>query len=142
MTALWQCPVCETINQGSRSCTACGASLTRRTAAATALRSRLVPLPPPPPAAAPLPEPIRRAINREPINETEWPYDEASFNWMPWPPETHRPRGRFGFWGPVPYYSTRTRRGSEISVGGCGCCLPLPLLTVLGAGWALWRRLR
>jgi hypothetical protein len=48
VTALWQCAVCETINQGSRSCTACGASLTRRSAAATAVRSRLVPLPPPP----------------------------------------------------------------------------------------------
>ncbi|MCA1695247.1 MAG: hypothetical protein LC749_11235 [Actinobacteria bacterium] len=142
MTALWQCAVCETINQGGRSCTACGASLTRRSAAATAVRSRLVPLPPPPTATAPLPEPVRRAINREPINETEWPYDEASFNLVPWWPEGHRPRGRFGFWGPVPYYSTRTRRGSEVSVGGCGCCLPIPLLAVLGAGWALWRRLR
>jgi hypothetical protein len=49
VTALWQCPVCETINYGSRSCTACGASLTRRSAAATALHSRLVPRPPPPP---------------------------------------------------------------------------------------------
>jgi hypothetical protein len=91
VTALWQCAVCETINHGSRSCAACGASLTRRSAAATAVRSRLVPLPPPPPAAAPLSEPVRRAINREPINEPEWPYDEASFNWMPWPPEGHRP---------------------------------------------------
>jgi hypothetical protein len=142
VTALWQCAVCETINQGSRSCTACGASLTRRSAAATAIRSRLVPLPPPPPAAAPLLEPVRRAINREPINETEWPYDEASFHLVPWSPEGYRPRGRFGFWGPVPYYSTRTRRGSEVSVGGCGCCLPIPLLAVLSAGWALWRRLR
>ena len=54
-------------------------------------------------------------------------------------------RGRFGFWGPVPYYSTRTRRGSEVSVGGCGCCLPIPLIVVLGtvAGLrAVWRRLR
>jgi hypothetical protein len=46
-------------------------------------------------------------------------------------------------WGPVPYYSTRTRRGADVSVGGCGCCLPLPLLVVLGMGAALralWRR--
>jgi hypothetical protein len=35
-------------------------------------------------------------------------------------------------WGPIPYYSTRTRRGSEVSVGGCGCCLPIPLLAALG----------
>ncbi len=41
-------------------------------------------------------------------------------------------RGRFGMWGPIPYYSTRTRRGSEVSVGGCGCCLPIPLLAGLG----------
>lgn len=53
-------------------------------------------------------------------------------------------RGRFGFWGPIPYYSTRTRRGSEVSVGGCGCCLPIPLMAGLGTLWALrtlWRRL-
>ncbi|WP_433505068.1 hypothetical protein ACQP04_00110 [Pseudonocardia halophobica] len=56
-----------------------------------------------------------------------------------------RRRGRFGMWGPVPYYSTRTRRGADVSVGGCGCCLPLPLLVVLGVGAALralWRRMR
>jgi hypothetical protein len=59
----------------------------------------------------------------------------------------HRPRSRgwLGFWGPVPYYSTRTRRGSEVSVGGCGCCLPISLvgaLSTVGALRALWRRLR
>jgi hypothetical protein len=50
------------------------------------------------------------------------------------PPGGGRPRrrGRFGLWGPVPYYSTRTRRGSDVSVGGCGCCLPIPLLVVAG----------
>jgi hypothetical protein len=50
------------------------------------------------------------------------------------PPRPSRPnrRRRFGFWGPVPYYSTRTRRGSDVSVGGCGCCLPIPLLAVVG----------
>ncbi len=54
-------------------------------------------------------------------------------------------RGRFGLWGPMPYYSTRTRRGSDVSVGGCGCCLPIPLIGVLAtvAGLrAVWRRLR
>lgn len=85
MNALWQCAVCETVNQGGRSCTACGAALTRRSAAATVVRSRLAPVPPPPPAAAPLPEPVRRAINREPIDEAEWPYDEASFDMVPLP---------------------------------------------------------
>lgn len=57
---------------------------------------------------------------------------------------TPRRRRRFGFWGPVPYYSTRTRRGREVSVGGCGCCLPIPLLVVLGTVGvlrALWKRL-
>jgi hypothetical protein len=56
-----------------------------------------------------------------------------------------RPRGRFGLWGPVPYYSTRTRRGSEVSAGGCGCCLPIPLIGALGTVGALrvlWRRRR
>jgi hypothetical protein len=56
-----------------------------------------------------------------------------------------RRRGRFGFWGPVPYYSTRTRRGTDVSVGGCGCCLPIPLMATLGVGAALravWRRAR
>jgi hypothetical protein len=59
--------------------------------------------------------------------------------------EPVRSRGRFGFWGPVPYYSRRTRRGSEVSVGGCGCCLPIPLMATVGAAAAsraLWRRVR
>ncbi len=48
-------------------------------------------------------------------------------------------------WGPLPTYRTRTRRGSEVSVSGCGCCLPIPLLAVLGSGAAvraLWRGAR
>jgi hypothetical protein len=52
-------------------------------------------------------------------------------------------RGRAGLFGPVPYYSTRTRRGTSVTVGGC--CLPfaLGMLAVpLGAGRALWRRRR
>ena len=69
MNALWQCAVCETVNNGGRSCTACGAAMTRRSAAVTAVRSRIAQAPPPPPAAAPLPEPVRRAINREPVDE-------------------------------------------------------------------------
>lgn len=85
MTALWQCAVCETVNEGSRSCTACGASMTRRSAAVTAVRSRLAPVPPPPPADTPLPEPVRRAINREPVDEAEWPYEANSFNLVPLP---------------------------------------------------------
>jgi hypothetical protein len=42
-------------------------------------------------------------------------------------------------WGPFPSYSTRTRRGSRVTVSGC--CLPIPLGLVLGAG-VLARALR
>lgn len=35
-------------------------------------------------------------------------------------------RGGVGFFGPLPYYSTTTRRGTSVSVGGC--CLPIPLM--------------
>jgi hypothetical protein len=52
-----------------------------------------------------------------------------------------RPRGRGGFFGPLPYYSHRTRRGGRVTVSGC--CLPIPLmLTVALAAWvrALVRR--
>ncbi len=66
MSATWQCGVCETFNSAGRICSACGASLTRRSTIATAVRSRLTPVPPPP-VTAPLPDPVRRAINREPI---------------------------------------------------------------------------
>lgn len=33
---------------------------------------------------------------------------------------------------PLPHYSTRTRRGNRVSVGGC--CLPIPLTLVAAAG--------
>lgn len=48
-------------------------------------------------------------------------------------------------WGPLRYISTRNRRGTEMSVGGCGCCLPIPLLAVLVSAAvfrALMRRAR
>src|SRR3954462_3702173 len=32
---------------------------------------------------------------------------------------------RGGFVGPFPYYSSRTRRGSRVTL--TGCCLPIPL---------------
>jgi hypothetical protein len=85
MSALWKCAVCETVNDGGRFCSACGAPLTRRSAAATAIRGRITPAPPPPPPAGPLPEPVRRAINREPVDESDWPYGETSFTMVPLP---------------------------------------------------------
>ncbi len=35
-------------------------------------------------------------------------------------------------WGPFPSYSGRTRRGTRVRV--TGCCLPLPVGVLLGAG--------
>lgn len=52
-----------------------------------------------------------------------------------------RRRGRFGLFGPLPYYSTTTRRGARVSVGGC--CLPIPLFlvaTITAASLFLRRR--
>jgi hypothetical protein len=40
-------------------------------------------------------------------------------------------RGRAGLFGPFPYYSTRTRRGSRVTVSGC--CLPIPLTIAAAA---------
>lgn len=84
MSTLWKCAVCETVNDGGRFCSACGAPLTRRSAAATAIRGRIAPAPPPPPAA-PLPAPVRRAINREPIDEADWPYEDSNLTMVPLP---------------------------------------------------------
>lgn len=56
---------------------------------------------------------------------------------------TRRSGGGFGTF-PFPHYTTRTRSGAQVSVGGC--CLPLPLgcltgLTVAaGAALASWAR--
>jgi hypothetical protein len=52
-----------------------------------------------------------------------------------------RRRGGFRFVGPFPAYSTRTRRGSRVTVSGC--CLPIPLALTLAAAFgarALARR--
>lgn len=51
-----------------------------------------------------------------------------------------RPRRRTGFFGPFPYYSTRTRGGSQVTVSGC--CLPLTLGIVGVAGAALRQAMR
>jgi hypothetical protein len=55
----------------------------------------------------------------------------------------NRRGGRGGFFGPFPYYSTRTRRGSRVTVSGC--CLPLALAMLSApvlAGSLAWRRVR
>jgi hypothetical protein len=43
-------------------------------------------------------------------------------------------RGRGGFFGPMPYYSRRTRGGSRVTVGGCCLPIPLALMATLGLG--------
>ncbi|MCW2615841.1 MAG: hypothetical protein JWN08_2835 [Frankiales bacterium] len=96
MTALWQCGVCEAVNQGGRTCSACGAAMTLRSAAKTSVRGRLAPVPVPPPPATPLPEPVRRAINREPVPDEEWPYEDNRLRVVPMPGGclvTSTPRG-------------------------------------------------
>jgi hypothetical protein len=87
------------VNRGGRECSACGAVMTRRSAAVTAVRGRVAPVPPPPDPQEPLPAPVKRAINRETVSEEEWPYDdEMSFKMVPVPggcimvgtPRSHR----------------------------------------------------
>ena len=84
MNPLWTCGVCEAVNQGGTSCAACGASLSRRSVAATAIRGRIAPVPPLP-DPAPLPDPVRRAFTRDPVDEEEWPYEENEFRMVPIP---------------------------------------------------------
>jgi hypothetical protein len=42
--------------------------------------------------------------------------------------------------GPFPTYSTRTRRGSRVTVSGC--CLPIPLALTAGTALGVWGVLR
>jgi hypothetical protein len=50
-------------------------------------------------------------------------------------------RGRGGFFGPMPYYTRRTRGGSRVSVSGCCLPIPLSLAMMLAFGFgALLRR--
>jgi hypothetical protein len=51
-----------------------------------------------------------------------------------------RRRGRAGFLGPFPSYTTRTRRGSRVTVSGC--CLPIPLALTLALGLGTRRLIR
>jgi hypothetical protein len=56
------------------------------------------------------------------------------------PPRRRRSQGGFRFFGPFPSYSTRTRRGTRVQVGGC--CLPIPLTLVTGAALGVHHMLR
>lgn len=86
MNTIWRCGVCETVNHGGRTCSACGASLTRRSSVATVARASVSPTaPPPPPPATPVREPVRRAINREPVAEEEWEEYESTIDMVPFP---------------------------------------------------------
>jgi hypothetical protein len=50
-------------------------------------------------------------------------------------------RGGFGFWGPFPSYSRRTRGGGRVRVSGCCLPLALGLMAVPGAAVRVaWRR--
>jgi hypothetical protein len=98
MNTIWRCSVCEAVNKGGRECAACGAVMTRRSATTTAVRGRVAPVPMPPDPQEPLPPPVQEAINREPVIEEEWPYDdELSFKMLPVPGGcvvVRTPRGR------------------------------------------------
>jgi hypothetical protein len=48
---------------------------------------------------------------------------------------SRRRQGRGGFFGPMPYYTRRTRGGSRVTVSGC--CLPIPLGLLAGAAVGL-----
>lgn len=72
MKAPWQCGVCETVNHGGATCSACGASLSLRSKVATSIQHRLTPAVSEPAVPVPLPDPVRRAINREPVPTEEW----------------------------------------------------------------------
>ena len=87
MSALWRCALCETVNDGGRTCQACGAELTPSSAAVTAVRARVTPPAPFLPPPAPLPSPVRRAVNREPVPAEEWDEyeEETRLRFLPLP---------------------------------------------------------
>jgi hypothetical protein len=86
MTASWRCAVCENVNHGGRTCSACGATMTRRSTVVTAARARITSPVPPPAPPAPLAAPVERAINRDPVPEEDWAeYEESSVEMLPIP---------------------------------------------------------
>ena len=73
-----RCSVCEAANQAGRECSACGAVMTRRSAAATAVRGRVAPVPMLPAPHGPLPPPVKQAVNREPSPRGNGPTTTSS----------------------------------------------------------------
>jgi hypothetical protein len=59
--------------------------MTRRCAAATAVRGCVAPVHRPPTANAPLPAPVRRPAQPDPVDEAERPFDESDFSMAPPP---------------------------------------------------------
>lgn len=51
-----------------------------------------------------------------------------------------RPYRRTGFYGPFPYHSRRTRRGSHVTVSGCCLPIPLGLFVAVATAVRVWRR--
>lgn len=82
---VWRCAICEAVNSGTTTCGACGAEMTRGSRAVNDARARIWPMLPPPPPPDELPMPVQRAINREPVDEEEWTFEDQDFKVIPVP---------------------------------------------------------
>ena len=67
MSTVWRCPVCEGVNQGGRTCTACGAVVPHGQPLRTAVKSRL------PSAGEPAPPPVPPTPRRRELREMPTP---------------------------------------------------------------------
>lgn len=107
MSALWRCRVCEGVNQGGRTCGACGAQVPHGESLRVAVKSRLPHADPPavPPPVPPTPR--RRELRETPrpeeltsVDPDELLSSEREFKMMPVPggcafsfvPRPDRPR--------------------------------------------------
>jgi hypothetical protein len=66
MSAIWRCPVCEGVNRGGRTCSACGATVPPGEPLRAAVRTRL-------PSAAHAPPPVPRTPRRRQLRELSSP---------------------------------------------------------------------